>query len=155
MEFISRAAPDWKKLVSLPSAPKWLKPRLKTMFKDTVLRAASDGLVPVNAPVSSEGFRLIALQFILSPGECGHHWVRLDNNGRWSDKNGDARVRDVVDQDGENVLWPHESFKPDERSRTRTDCHYMFGSYFLAPANSNNLGGLPFDSPPLPLLEAY
>lgn len=151
-QFLAQASHAWKNIVAAPAAPKWLKPRARSVFNQTVKGAVSDGLIPVREPCSSKGFRLVSLQFILSPGEIGHHWARYNNNGRLTDKNGNASIRNVEDADGFPVLFPHESFKPDERSLKRFDCHYMFGGYFLSPAKFEDLGALPFENEPMPLV---
>lgn len=152
--FAKNLPEEWSKLVEMPTAPEGLSEKSKAFFDRDVMYAVQDGLIPVNAAVSCDGFRLIAMVFCLDEKNTeayDYHWLRLDNDGRWSEKNGfgflpgKGRIGLVKDDAGKCILNPKEHFNqvaPDKD---------IFATYFLVPKSDEDLGKLPYKQKPIAL----
>jgi hypothetical protein len=83
---------------------------------------------PLEKIMCSGGWYLVALFIDPDPNGLDHHWYRLDNNGLWSHKPGEGRIRNF-DADGKKISDPRKGALGDWK---------VFGGFFAVPAGGQS-----------------
>lgn len=97
--------------------------------------AQCDGMVPApNPPTSMAGHYPVAL--VMDPG-VDYHWYRLDDNGRWSHKPGNASATDQ-DASGRPITNPETADR--DYSASGLPNYSQFCGYYYVPSGGIRTG---------------